>query len=94
MIPEQNMKDLALNGEIVEAVRNGKFHIYQINNVDEGIELLTGVQAGNLDSSGKYPPQSVHGMVMAKLQSYHDAFAAENGDVKHHTGVTQSNEEF
>ena len=94
MIPEQNVKDLALNGEIVEAVRNGSFHIYQISNVDEGIELLTGVPAGVLDSNGSYPANSVHGLVMSKLKTYHDAYSTEKKETEHLENVKDTNEEF
>ena len=94
MIPAQNVKDLALNGEVVEAVRAGKFHIYQISTVDEGIELLTGVTAGVLDSNGAYPAKSVHGLVMAKLKTYHDAYAAEKMDSEHQEGSKTDSEEF
>ena len=91
MIPEQNVRDLALNGEIVEAVSNGKFHIYQISNVDEGIELLTGISAGILDSNGGYPANSVHGLVMAKLKTYHDAYSNEKLDAEQQeSGKTDS----
>jgi predicted ATP-dependent protease len=94
MIPAQNVKDLALNGEIVEAVRNGKFHIYYINSIDEGIELLTGTSAGVLDSNGFYPAKSVHGLVMAKLQTYHDVYSAEKRESEYQESTKHKDEEF
>ncbi|MGL5207380.1 MAG: S16 family serine protease, partial [Acidaminococcaceae bacterium] len=91
MIPEQNVKDLALNGEIVEAVRDGKFHIYQVSNIDEGIELLTGIQAGVLDKNASYPAKSVHGLVMAKLKEYHNTYSMEKMENEHQENSVDGN---
>ena len=52
MIPAQNVVNLNLNDEVIEAVKNGKFHIYAVSTVDEGIEILTGVPAGNINVPG------------------------------------------
>lgn len=52
MIPEKNVENLNLNDEIVEAVKEGKFHIYKVSTIDEGIEILTGVPAGEKDIPG------------------------------------------
>lgn len=68
LIPQQNVKDLMLKPQIVEAVEEGKFHIYAIGTIDEGIELLTGVPAGNLQKDGGYPEESVHGLVDHRLR--------------------------
>ena len=46
MIPIENAKNLNLNDNVVDAVKDGKFHIYAIQHIDEGIEILTGVPAG------------------------------------------------
>jgi len=68
MIPKQNLIHLMLDHEVVEAVESGKFNIWAIETVDEGLEILTGVPAGTPDASGKYPEDSVHGRVKAKLR--------------------------
>ncbi len=52
LIPRANIANLMLDGETVEAVRRGEFHIYPVDNVDQGIELLTGVKAGAIGESG------------------------------------------
>ncbi len=52
MIPMQNIQNLNLDQEVVEAVKNGKFHIYAVSSIDEGIEILTGVPAGKKDIPG------------------------------------------
>lgn len=63
MIPRQNVKDLMLKQEIVDAVEAGKFHIWAIETVDEGIEILTGVRAGERGKDGAYPPDTVNSLV-------------------------------
>lgn len=70
MIPIQNTKNLNLNQEVVDSVKAGKFHIYAISTIDEGIELLTGVPAGKKDSNGKYPAGSINYLAYEKLKKY------------------------
>lgn len=72
IIPAQNIKDLVLKNKVIEAVKNGKFHIYPILSVDEGIEILTGVKAGKKGSRGKYPQNTVYGKVYKKLKVYYE----------------------
>jgi predicted ATP-dependent protease len=71
IIPRQNVRDLMLKDEVIDAVREGKFSIYAIEHVDEGIELLTGTPAGRKNEKGKYPADSVHGKVLKKLKEFH-----------------------
>lgn len=68
IIPASNVQHLVLREDVVEAVRQGRFHVYSISTIDEAIELLTGQQAGEKDPEGRYPPESVNGRVLAKLQ--------------------------
>ena len=70
MIPIQNVKNLNLNDEIVEAVKNKKFHVYAISTIEEGIEILTGVPAGKKDKNGNFPAGTVNHMVYEKLKHY------------------------
>ncbi len=72
VIPESNVNDLVLKDDVIEAVKNGMFHIYSISTIDEGIELLLGTEAGVMDENGDYPPESVHGKVMAKLKKFNE----------------------
>ncbi len=67
LIPRSNVKHLMLRNEVIEAVEEGKFHIYPIETVDQGIELLTGMPAGDRDENGRYPEDSVNGRVQAAL---------------------------
>ena len=70
IIPKQNVKNLNLSDEIIEAVKNGTFHIYAISTIDEGIELLTGVPAGSKDENGSFPAGTINYLVYNKLKKY------------------------
>ncbi len=67
VIPAANVSDLMLKEAVVEAARCGLFRIYAITTIDEGLELLTGVVAGEPDGEGGYPEESVNGKVAAQL---------------------------
>lgn len=68
MIPRKNLKNLMLKEEVIDAVRKGLFHLYAVETVDEGIEILTGVAAGVPDEEGKYPEGTVNHLVNEKLR--------------------------
>ena len=70
MIPKQNVHNLNLSYEVVEAVKNGLFHIYSIETIDEGIEVLTGVPAGKKDENGKFPAGTINYLAQQKLKKY------------------------
>ncbi|MGD9359080.1 MAG: AAA family ATPase [Desulfobacterales bacterium] len=70
MIPKANVKNLMLKKEVIDAVKKGKFHIYRVATIQEGIEILTGAKAGAPDQKGNFPPTSVYGKVQAKLKEY------------------------
>ncbi len=70
LVPASNVADLMLRHDVVEAVRAGKFHIYAIRTVDEGIELLTGKKAGRRLKSGRFEPNSLHALVDKKLAEF------------------------
>ncbi len=69
LIPATNVKHLMLKSEVVQAVQDGKFHIHAIANIDEGIETLTGKSAGERDSEGNYPADTVNFLVEEKLKA-------------------------
>lgn len=86
LIPRSNVQNLMLKEEIVEAVNQGKFHIYSVENIKEGIEILTGVKAGEKDSDGKYPEDSVFGRVDKRLKEMSekmDSSSDNNGKKSH-----------
>ena len=70
MIPVQNVKNLQLSSEVVDAVKNKKFHIYSVSTIEEGIEVLTGVPAGKKDKNGKFPAGTINYLVYEKLKKY------------------------
>jgi predicted ATP-dependent protease len=70
IIPKANADNLMLKREVIKAVKQKKFHIYQVSTVEEGIEILTGVAAGKPDKNGNYPAGTVYGAVQQKLKTY------------------------
>ncbi len=68
LIPFSNIKNLMLREDVVAAVSAGKFHIYPITTIDEGIELLTGIEAGSQNEKGAYPEKTVNFAVQARLR--------------------------
>lgn len=67
LIPEQNVKDLMLRHDVVDAVAAGRFHIYPIRTVDEGIEILTGIPAGKRLKNQSFTHGSVHHLADSRL---------------------------
>ncbi len=70
LIPAANVKHLMLRDEVIEAAAAGRFHIYPVETVDQGIALLTGVEAGERGKDGAFPPESVNGRVEARLIAF------------------------
>ena len=67
LIPVSNVRNVILRQDVVQAVREGAFHVYSVATVDEGIEVLTGVEAGAADAEGVYPEGSVNFLVHKRL---------------------------
>jgi predicted ATP-dependent protease len=67
IIPKRNVKNLMLKKEVIDAVKEGKFAIYPIEYVDEGLEILTGMEVGLRDSSGNFPEGTLNYMVEKRL---------------------------
>ena len=83
LIPASNVKHLMLRRDVIEAVAAGKFHIYAVERIDQGIEILTGIAAGAPDAKGSYPPDSINGRVEARLAGFAEAarrFAQQGRD--------------
>jgi lon-related putative ATP-dependent protease len=68
VIPASNVQHLMLRDDVVQAVKDGKFSIHKVSTIDEALELMTGVPAGELREDGTYPPDSVNGRVQAALK--------------------------
>ncbi|HEX2162651.1 MAG TPA: AAA family ATPase, partial [Thermoanaerobaculia bacterium] len=68
LVPAANVKHLMLSRDVVEAVAAGRFHLWAVGHVDQGIEVLTGVPAGERGADGTYPADSVNGKVERRLE--------------------------
>jgi len=68
LIPHQNLRNLMLREEVVDAVRQGQFHIYSARTIDDGIEILTGVSAGDRRKDGTYRERTVNYLVDKRLK--------------------------
>jgi lon-related putative ATP-dependent protease len=83
LIPSQNVVNLMLSQEVVDSLREEKFHIYAIKTIDEGLEILTGIPAGQQGEDGKYPEGTVNYLVRERLKEYNDRLAKQsNGQEK------------
>jgi len=82
LIPESNIKDLMLRKDVVEAVKKGEFHIYPVQTIDQGIEILTGKKAGVRKKDGTYPKGTVNALVDEKLKDLAEGLKGfgEKGD--------------
>ena len=68
IIPHQNIQNLMLRNEVVEAVKQGKFHIYPVKTIDEGIEILTGIKAGKRKADGTFEEDTLNHSVDEELK--------------------------
>ncbi|MEJ2167917.1 MAG: ATP-dependent peptidase [Desulfobacterales bacterium] len=85
MIPKSNVKDLMLRKDVVAAVQEGRFRIYAVGTIDEGIEILTGKPAGTQQADGKYPAGTINYLVDRKLSELAEGIQKFGGD-KEDTG--------
>ncbi|HXP68483.1 MAG TPA: AAA family ATPase [Candidatus Dormibacteraeota bacterium] len=72
LIPAENVEDLMLRDEVIDAVAKKKFHIYPVATIEQGIEILTGVRAGKRGKTGKFEPESVFAKVDSRLREMAD----------------------
>ncbi|MGD2080445.1 MAG: ATP-binding protein [Nitrospirota bacterium] len=95
IIPRKNVKNLMLRDEVVDAVREGKFTIYPIDTMEEGLEILTGMPAGELQPDGTYPEGTVNHLVLKRLEEITEAMKAKKKKEKKEvpSGVTKENRE-
>ena len=79
MIPASNERHLMLSPEVRAAVAAGRFHIWSVESIDQGLEILTGRPAGAPDAEGVYPEGSVHRAVQDRLSAFADGLKGEKG---------------
>jgi lon-related putative ATP-dependent protease len=68
LIPASNVQHLMLRRDVVDAVREGLFHVYSVDSIDRGMEILTGVPSGEKDEEGNYPRDSINYLVARRLE--------------------------
>jgi lon-related putative ATP-dependent protease len=91
LIPRANVKNLMLKKEVIEVVKQGRFHIYPVATVEQGIEILTGKPVGIPDEEGNYPEATIYGDVQRKLQKYLEK--SMNLKKKYGSGNNNNNDE-
>jgi predicted ATP-dependent protease len=74
MIPKSNERNLMLREDVVESIRTGQFNVYSVSTVEEGIEVLTGVQAGTLNDAGQFPDGTVNRLAADRLRAFAENF--------------------
>ncbi|HLF98612.1 MAG TPA: ATP-binding protein [Methylococcaceae bacterium] len=73
IVPRANCRNLMLKEEVVEAARQGQFAVYAVAGVDETLELLTGLSAGQADAKGRFPKHSINARVVERLRALYRA---------------------
>lgn len=76
IIPKQNTQNLMLKPQVIEAVEQGKFHIYPVETIDQGIEILTGLKAGELKEDGTFEEETLNYLVDQELQRLANSWKA------------------
>ena len=70
LIPASNVKHLMLNQQVINAVTEGKFHFYSVATIDQCLELLTGLEAGQRNQQGEFPQGTINQQITAGLLHY------------------------
>jgi lon-related putative ATP-dependent protease len=89
IIPAQNVRHLMLRQELVDAVHDGKFHIYAIHSIDQGIAILTGCEAGEPDEEEKYPEGTVYHAVIQRLEEMAKKPEEKEGEEEQDEGASE-----
>ncbi|MGI5823109.1 MAG: ATP-dependent protease, partial [Dethiobacteria bacterium] len=93
LIPAQNVINLMLDAEVVEAVQENKFHLYAIKTIDEGLEILTGTPAGERDTDGAYPAGTINALVEKNLKEYHKLLGKKATEMEQAGELEKNNEQ-
>jgi predicted ATP-dependent protease len=92
VIPAKNVRNLMLKQAVVDAVKDGKFHIYPISTIEEGIEILTGMEAGALQPDGSYPEGTLFRKADDRLKAIAEIVKAFGKDEEARGGKGDDNE--
>lgn len=79
MVPQSNVPTVVLRPEVAAAVAEGKFHVWSVETIEQGIEILTGVPAGVRGEDGRYPEGTVFRRVEDRLDAYYHALEQHRG---------------
>ena len=82
LIPRRNLRNLMLKDEVADAVREGAFRIFEIDRVEEGVEVLMGIPAGEIGADGQYPEGTLYRRAADRLQELRDAVKEKDDDGK------------
>ncbi|RMG69931.1 MAG: ATP-dependent protease [Nitrospirae bacterium] len=82
IVPERNVKNLMLSSEVIEAVKEGRFHIYAISRIEEGVPLLMGLEAGQMLPDGTYPEGTLNYLVEKRLTEIREAMKEKKKEEK------------
>jgi lon-related putative ATP-dependent protease len=93
MIPSKNVRNLMLDQEVVDAVREGRFHIWPVSTIEEGIEILTGMEAGKLQEDGTYPEGTLFRKVDDRLRQILEIVKEYGKDSDKDNGKKKKDEE-
>lgn len=92
IIPHQNVRNLMLKKEVVEAIREGKFHVYPVETINQAIELLTGMEAGERVSDGKFKKGTVNYLVDKRLREFTEEFKKLSKENRRKVGREEAEE--
>ena len=84
LIPASNVQHLMLRRDVIDAVEAGRFHIHAVETIDQGLELLTGVPAGEPDEEGNYPEDSLNGRIFTRLKDLAEERRKFGRDLEEH----------
>lgn len=93
LIPDSNVDNLMLKESVLEAIQQGKFHIWPVHTIDEGVEVLTGVKAGTRSGDGKFEEDSVNALVDRRLREMAEALQRFGKEDEHKPAKRESNQE-
>ncbi|MCY1560457.1 hypothetical protein D9M68_975920 [compost metagenome] len=80
IIPASNQLNLVLNDEVIKAVEQGQFHIYVVKGVDEALELLMDMPAGERNSKNQYPKRTINYLALRRLEEIADIVNGSSDD--------------
>jgi predicted ATP-dependent protease len=87
LIPRANLPHLVLREDVSRAIAEGRFHLYAVDTVTQGVEILTGLPAGERDAAGRFPASSVFGRVERRLIEIAERLREAEGHAHHHHDV-------